>query len=154
MYDFDIRDLPEHRLAGLTHTGPYPEIGRVFEQIGAVFSARGCWEQARGMAGIYYDSPETVAPDALRSFGAVVVGTDFDMPDTLDELRLPAGRHAVLRLKGPYTGLAAAWQHLYAVALPQSGAEPADQPPFELYVNSPFDTAPDDLLTDICVPLK
>ncbi len=154
MYEFELRDLPPYRLAGLYHSGPYPEIGRTFEELGAVFTSRGFWPQARSMAAIYYDSPEAVEPDVLRSFAAVEVSDDFVTPEDLKEVTLPGGRHAVLRLTGPYTGLAAAWQHLYSVCLPGSGEVPADAPPFELYPNSPFDTAPADLLTNICVPLR
>jgi AraC family transcriptional regulator len=38
--------------------------------------------------------------------------------------------------------------------LPRSGREPADAAMFDIYLNSPMDTAPEDLLTEICLPLK
>jgi hypothetical protein len=37
---------------------------------------------------------------------------------------------------------------------PGSGEESADSPAFEVYPNSPMDTPPEDLLTEICLPLK
>ena len=37
--------------------------------------------------------------------------------------------------------------------LVQSGREAADAPVFEEYLNSPKDTAPADLVTEICLPL-
>jgi AraC family transcriptional regulator len=37
--------------------------------------------------------------------------------------------------------------------LPQSGLALRDAPPFEEYINSPFDTTPADLLSDIYLPL-
>ncbi len=43
---------------------------------------------------------------------------------------------------------------MYGVWLPESGEEPGDAPPHEVYLNAPQDTAPDDLLTDVVVPLK
>ena len=72
----------------------------------------------------------------------------------LEQVTLPAGRHAVLTYQGPYAGLPAAYDQLFGLWLPQSGEEPADSPVFEIYLNSPMDTAPDDLLTEICLPLK
>jgi AraC family transcriptional regulator len=47
----------------------------------------------------------------------------------------------------------AAYQWLYGTWLVQSGEEPADAPVFEEYLNSPRDTAPADLLSDIYLPL-
>ncbi|MEP4151303.1 MAG: GyrI-like domain-containing protein [Lentilitoribacter sp.] len=38
--------------------------------------------------------------------------------------------------------------------MPEAGHEFADAPPFEKYLNSPRDTAPSDLITEIHVPLK
>ncbi|MEX0337673.1 MAG: GyrI-like domain-containing protein, partial [Arenibacterium sp.] len=64
------------------------------------------------------------------------------------------GRHAVLRLKGPYSGVQAAYDHLYGQWFAASGEEPADAPPYELYLNTPMDTAPEDLITEIHAPLK
>ncbi len=69
-------------------------------------------------------------------------------------MHLPGGETAVLRFKGHYSGLPAAYDYLYGTWLPQSGHDAADSPPYEFYVNSPMDTAPEDLLTDISVPLK
>jgi AraC family transcriptional regulator len=59
----------------------------------------------------------------------------------------------VLRFRGPYATMRAAYQWLYGEWLVQSGAQPADAPVFEEYLNSPRDTAPNDLLTDIHLPL-
>lgn len=154
MYPFEIRDTQPLRIAALPHRGAYPEIGRAFGQVAAVFTAQGLWPQARGMVGVYYDSPEDVPEEDLRSHAGIAVEADFTLPSDLQEVLLPGGRHGVLTLNGPYSGLRLAWDHLYCTALPQSGAEPADQPPFEVYLNDPSDCAPADLVTEIHVPLK
>jgi AraC family transcriptional regulator len=60
----------------------------------------------------------------------------------------------VVTYKGPYSGLEAAYTALFGNWLPESGEEPADAPCYELYLNSPMDTAPEDLITEICLPLK
>ncbi|MEO1779509.1 MAG: AraC family transcriptional regulator [Pseudomonadota bacterium] len=154
MYDVKVMDAPPRRLAGLAHTGPYEEVGRAFEQVVAVFSAHNLWPQARGMVAVGYDDPNTVAPEALRSFAGIDVGAAFAMRSDLSEVSVPAGPHAVLRVTGPYAQLGAAYDHLFGQWLPGSAREPADAPPYEVYLNSPQDTAPADLITDIHVPLK
>ncbi len=64
------------------------------------------------------------------------------------------GEYAVLRHKGPYADMKAAYDWFYGQWLPQSGREPANAPPVEEYLNSPQDTPPMELLTDIYLPLK
>ena len=46
-----------------------------------------------------------------------------------------------------------AYQWLYGQWLVQSGREVADSPVFEGYLNNPRDTAPEQLLPDIYLPL-
>lgn len=79
-------------------------------------------------------------------------------PDTpiaapLTTVLLPATRVAALTFRGPYGGLPAGYTQLLGVWLPASGEVTADPPMYEIYLNTPMDTAPADLLTEICLPL-
>tara|TARA_R110002096_G_scaffold47539_21_gene126778 strand:- start:28 stop:492 length:465 start_codon:yes stop_codon:yes gene_type:complete len=154
MHPVRIRREPSRSLVGLPHKGPYIEIGRAYEKLGALMAARGLMGDVRGMIAVYYDRPEDKAPEDLRSHAAfaVPIGTKADAP--LKLLPLPGGDHAVLRYQGPYAGLAGAYDQLFQQWLPNSGREPADGPVFELYHNTPADTPPEDLVTEICLPLK
>jgi len=153
MYPVITRTDPVRRLAAVPHKGPYHEIGRVFEKLGGTVAARGLYGQVGKMVGVYYDSPADVKPADLRSHAGFEALEDMALAAPLEEVRLPAGRHAVLTFKGPYAGLAAAYDQLFGVWLPSSGEAPADSPVFEVYLNTPMDTAPEDLLTEICLPL-
>ena len=153
MYDVIIRTDPARRLAGLPHKGAYHEIGKSFEAFGAICESRQLWPQLGAVLGVYFDSPDDVAEAELRSFA----GAEFSgavLPDGMEEVSLPGGRAAVLTYKGPYSGIHSAYHSLFGNWLPQSGEEPADQPCYEVYLNNPRDTAPEDLLTEICLPLK
>jgi AraC family transcriptional regulator len=153
MYDVTIRTEPARRLAGLTHQGPYMGIGKCFESFSAICESRGLWPQVGAVLGVYYDNPETIPESELRSFA----GGEFrggGLPDGMEEANLPGGKTAVLTFKGPYTEVQAAYNSLFGNWLPKSGEEPADAPCYEIYLNSPRDTAPEDLLTEICLPLK
>lgn len=153
MFPVITRTDPARRLAALPHKGPYIEIGRAFEKLGSTVAARGLYGRFGHMVGVYYDSPADVKPADLRSHAGLQAPEDMALAPPLEEVRLPAGRHAVLTFKGPYAGLAAAYDQLFGVWLPNSGEAPADSPVFEVYLNSPMDTAPEDLLTEICLPL-
>lgn len=153
MFPINIEIHPGRRVAAVRHTGPYPEISRAFAALGAILNRCGLIGEARGMVAVYYDDPSAVAKAALRSHAGIVIGDHVSIPESLEEVRLPAGRHAVMQFRGPYAGLPAAYDTLYGSWLPSSSEEPADAPPFEIYHNTPMDTAPEDLRTDICIPL-
>ncbi|MFZ1467677.1 MAG: AraC family transcriptional regulator [Paracoccaceae bacterium] len=154
MYPVTIRIDPARRLCTIRHKGPYPEIGRAFEKLSATIAARGLFDQVNNMVGVYHDSPADTAAADLRSHAGFEVRHDTPIDAPLEEVTLPGGRHAVLAFKGPYAGLQTAYDQLFGIWLPDSGQEPGDGPLFEVYLNSPMDTAPDDLLTEICMPLR
>ena len=154
VFPIDITDQPPRRVAAVAHTGPYPEIGGAFEKLSAIISVRGLWPAVRGGVAVYYDDPAAVEAQALRSHAGFVLDEAAAMPAGLDEVRLAAGPAAVLHFKGPYAGLEAAYSYLYGTWLAQSGREPADAPVYEVYLNGPSDVPPDELLTEIVVPLK
>ncbi|MEM8728530.1 MAG: AraC family transcriptional regulator [Pseudomonadota bacterium] len=154
MYHIEIKYLPATRLASMPHKGAYPEIRKAFEKLETILSTGGLWPQTRGMAGVYFDDPNAVAIEELTSLAAVILPEGTDMPEGLTEHILPGGRHAVLMLEGPYTGLQAAYDHLYGAWFPNSGEEPGDAPSFEIYLNAPHNTPATELRTQICAPLK
>jgi AraC family transcriptional regulator len=154
MYGVKVEDAPERRLAAMAHVGAYNGVSKSYEKVAAVFTIRDLWKHARGMVGIYYDDPSTVPEAELRSYAAVELADDVVVPDPLEEVLIRGDESAVLVMKGAYTGLQEAYEWLYGQWLPQSGRMPADQPSYEIYLNSPMDTAPADLLTQIYVPLQ
>ena len=153
MYDVEIRDMPARKLAGLAHKGPYHEIGRSFQQLFAIIAARGLFPHIGPGVGIYYDDKDEKPAEDLKSHAAVVLN-DIDAPEGTETVEIPGGKSAVLTLKGPYSGLAAAWDYLYADWLVSSGEAFGNVAPYEVYLNDPTDTAPDDLMTEIVIPLK
>lgn len=154
MFDVEIKQMEAMQIAGLPHRGDYQKIGLAFDKASSVATAENLWPQVLAMAGVYFDDPGSVPEDELRSFGGFGLKPGTTLPDSLESFDIPAGPCAVLRLKGPYAGLRAAYDYLYGDWLEHSGREPADRPSYEVYLNSPMDTAPDALLTDICLPLK
>ncbi|MEL7301015.1 MAG: AraC family transcriptional regulator [Pseudomonadota bacterium] len=155
MFNVTLENTPALRIVAQPHKGDYTNIARAFEQFGAVMTARGLWPHTRGMLGAYYDDPMETPTEELRSLAGAVVDDAMEVPNGLTEIRIPAGPIATLHFKGPYGGLPQAYDFLYGKWLPENGKEPNnDVVSFERYLNSPMDTAPDELLTDICVPLK
>ncbi|MEX3007943.1 GyrI-like domain-containing protein [Hoeflea sp. TYP-13] len=153
MFDVEIRQMPDRHMGAIPHTGPYTEIGNCFVRLGEIASSPVFRPNVQGVAAIYHDDPNLVAEADLRSHAGLLIGKGTDLPEGLEEVLLEAGDYAVLTYKGPYNGVRAAYDHLFGHWLPNSDREPAEAPCYELYLNSPADTKPDDLLTEIYLPL-
>ena len=156
MYPIEIRYEPARRLAAIVHTGAYDKIGHAFERLAATIGSRGLLPQTGKIIAVYYNDA-LISEAALRSHASFEVGAATPITAPLEEVMLPAGRYAVLRFKGPYPGLPMAFDHLVTAWLPSSGEVVAKDfdhtPTFDIHLNSPLDTAPEELLTEICLPL-
>lgn len=153
MHPVTTRTEPPRQVVALRHKGAYAEIGKSFEAFSAMCESRQLWPQVGPVIGLYLDSPDDVPEQDLRSYAGAEFKGD-QTPEGMESLTIPGGKTAVLTYKGPYSGLQAAYHSLFGNWLPDSGEEPADQPCYEIYLNDPRETAPEDLLTEICLPLK
>ncbi|MCK7612544.1 AraC family transcriptional regulator [Roseibium sediminicola] len=154
MHDVEIKSLPAEKLAFLRHKGPYMQIGQAFEKLVGVLVGRNLIGQAQSTKALFFSDPTRVPEDELESVAGVGVAEDFPVEAPLEAMETRGGDYAVLHYKGPYANMKLAYDWLYGEWLTQSGREPADAPCMEIYLNNPRDTAPADLLTDICLPLK
>jgi len=140
------------RVHALVHRGPASTIPHTWwrlMQIAGEWPVRGCIGVATG------DGDEgTESPDRGFTYHAAVV-LEGEPPRSSDfvPIEVAGGRYAQHTLTGPYTQINAAISALYAAWLPQSGFEPDDRPVLEVY-HSPFDTPPQDLRTDLLIPIR
>jgi AraC family transcriptional regulator len=150
----EIRALPEKRVATVAHRGPYDTIWKAFEQLGKITEAARWFEtKPPVLVGIYYDDPMSMPPAELRSNAGVLVSKSLLLPPRLGEVRIAAGRYAVTTHIGPYQKLADVWARFMGEWLPASGEQFGQGATFELYLNTPLDTRPEDLKTELYVPL-
>jgi len=148
-----IETVPEMKVATVHHVGPYNQISEAFGRLGALagplIGTPGCM-----MVGIYHDDPEAVPPAELRSDAGLVVPPTAKVPPGLDTTTIPAGRYAKAIHKGPYELLGDAWSQLMGGWIPQHDERIGDGVSFEVYRNTPMDAKPEDLITELYVPLK
>ena len=154
MFNVTTDSMPEKRLAALLHKGPYDGIGKCFERLVETATKENLWPRTAGTVGVHYCDPNVVDEKDLRAHAGLVMTDQQPFPQELEEVVLPAGPCAILQYKGPYTAIKVAYDYLYGDWLPKSGKEPADLPPYEVYLNNPADTEESELLTNIVIPLQ
>ena len=155
MYDVTIREQKPQDVIGLDHRGSYMTIGKSFDTLTGLMASRGLFGPENRIIAVYYDDPDSVAEEDLRSTACfTTVRADIAVEPPLRRFTVAGGRYAVLLHRGPYSDLHLAYAWLYRQWLPQSNLAVRNEPPLEIYLNTPQDTAPTDLLTEICIPVE
>jgi len=153
--DVSIDQMPELRVGAVRHTGPYMQINRAFAKLGEIVDNAGVKKtKERAMLAIYYDDPETTPPEQLRSEAALTFPENTTLPRGLEEHTIPGGRYAKTTFVGPYEKLGDVWARFMGEWLPASGERVRNSPSYEIYRNTPEDTKPEDLRTDLYIPLE
>jgi len=159
MYTTEIKDLAPFRMAATRHVGDYMKVDESFQRV-LIWNAKvGVVRGETRMIGIFHDDPSSVATSELRSDVGIVVDDDVAIdngPDNkgINVVNISGGRYAVVEFKGPYAELQGGYDWLFTKWLPDSNEEAAESPVYEEYLNNPKTTAPADLRTNICLPLK
>ncbi len=147
-----IVTLQPQRIAFVRHVGPYNEVGKAFETLMEWAAPRALIAGAT-VLGVSWDDPAITPPERIRYDAALTVDASVVAEDHIGVRELAGGDYVVVTHEGPYENLSQTYDFLYGRWLPDSGRELMDAPPFEVYLNHPDSTEPDDLLTDVHVPL-
>ncbi len=153
-FPVSIETLPDVRCASVAHTGSYMQIDRAMGRLFEGLATQRLLAGPPRMIGLFFDDPDLVPTEQLRSMACVPVGREAKPSAPLGETTLRGGLYARLRYQGPYANMKDAYRWLWGVWLPQSGYDPADAYVFEEYLNDPRNVPPPDLLTDIHLPLQ
>jgi AraC family transcriptional regulator len=112
------------------------------------------WSAVRERIGMCPDEA-TMVPDAEARYqaGFFCEGELPVMSDEVQRVTVPGGRWAVSIHQGSYETLWQSWNRLYRDWLPASGLVLRDAAPFEIYLSNIKTTPPDELLTEIWIPI-
>lgn len=149
----EIVNMKAKRVAGLRHVGPYDACGQAWDKLLPEMGRLGWLGGEHCMLGLCYDDPETTSDADIRYDACVVVDDSFQAFGKLNIHTVPGGDFAVTTHLGPYNQLGDTYAALCGQWLPESGREARDEPAFEVYVNDPEGTEPEDLITEIYLPL-
>lgn len=142
------------RVAFLRHVGPYDEVGETWGRLTSPLGREGHLGGEQMMFGICYDDPAVTPAEKIRYDACVTVNESFAPFEGIETKIVEGGEFAVATYQGPYSGLSKAYNELFGQWLPRSGRELRNAPPMECYLNSPENTEPSELLTDIFAPIE
>lgn len=143
------------QVAMIRHQGSYDQIGPKFEQLWGWVESNNI--PAKRSIGIYWDNPDFVPVDQLRSAACaeVPIGSNVgSLGPGIEMGQIPGGNYVTSRHVGPYSGLGAAWGQLVDYIEKYLKKTISDNPAFEVYVNDPSDTPEDQLITELYMPVN
>lgn len=106
------------------------------------------------MIGISHDDPQVTEASRFRYDACMTVDRDVTPEGDVGKKTIAGGRYAVFVHEGPYEGFEETYGRIFGAWLPESGEQLREEPCFELYLNSPDQTPPEDLRTEIWLPLR
>ncbi|OHB80148.1 MAG: hypothetical protein A2Z25_07105 [Planctomycetes bacterium RBG_16_55_9] len=150
----EIKNIEKMRVAFVRHVGPYDEVGNAWDRLCMTLGKAGCLGSGSQFVGICYDDPDVTAPEKIRYDACITVDESFEPEGDIAVQTIGGGEYAVTTHFGPYNKLGLTYNKLFGEWLLQNDRELRSEPCLEFYLNDPDCTEPEDLLTDICLPLK
>jgi len=141
-------------VAFVRHIGPYDQCGPAWEKLCQRLGREGKLAGGPEFIGLCHDDPEVTDPQKIRYDACVVVDEQYGPAGEIGVQTIPGGDYAITTHKGPLGGLKETYANLFGQWLPGSGRRTRNEPSFEIYLNDPNTTPPEDLLVDIYVPLE
>lgn len=151
--DVVVRHLEPTRVAFVRHVGPYTACGPAWVALSDALRRQGVLVENPLMVGVCYDNPAFVAPAKLRYDACATVGADYAPCPGLAVQVLAGGDFATARHRGPYAAVGAIYAELFRWAA-QSARPVRPAPSLEIYLNDVHTTAPEDLLTEVWLPIQ
>jgi AraC family transcriptional regulator len=149
-----IETLAPVKVAYVRHVGPFDTTGGAWQRLFSWAGPRGLLGPQMKLLTVWLDDPEVTPPEKLRGDVCITVSGDVVPEGEIGVREVAGGEYAVATHRGPYEQLGETYAHLCAQWAPRNGRELRDEPGFEVYLNNPQTTRPEDLLTDVYVPLE
>lgn len=150
----EIKEMPELNVVYCRHTGQFNQIGKAYEKLMK-------WAGPRGLLNfpvtktitVYHDDPTITAIEQVRQSACITVDKDVKVDSEFGKMKLESGKYAVGHFEIDEKGFEKAWNTM-CLWFTESGYQPRDGYPYELYYNSPEEDSKRIFVLDICIPVK
>ncbi|HOO37032.1 MAG TPA: AraC family transcriptional regulator [Deltaproteobacteria bacterium] len=156
---YEIREVPELTVMAITktglHDGAFLEAGsQAFTQL-YEFIEQHMLHEIIGyrLSIVPYIPYEMNDPDAFIQCG-FSINRMIQPHGDVEIQTISGGKYAVFSYHGPYDFIYQTWNSAYFTCVLANNEQVRNVPPFEIYFNSPRDTAPEDLKVEIHIPIR
>jgi AraC family transcriptional regulator len=152
----EVRVIEPMRAAAMRQVGAYSEIGALFEKLMTWAGRNRMFGPGTRVLGLCHDDPEMTRPEECRYDACLALDPGRPVPTEsgVNEILIQGGEYAVAVHRGPHCDLPQTYALVCGQWCPRFGRELRDVPCIENYLNHAWNTAPEDLRTEIYVPLE
>lgn len=154
MDNIQIKEMPAMDLIYCRHVGAFDQIGNAYEKLMKWAGPRGLlhFPETKTLT-VYHDDPSVTEIDKVRQSACITVNGEVKPEGEFGKMNIPCGKHAVGRFEIDPVGFEQAWKSM-CLWLSESGYQPADANPYELYHNDHTQHPEGKFILDICIPVK
>lgn len=152
--DIQIKELPKLRVAYCRHTGAFEQIGTAYEKLFRWAGPRGLVQFPKTKTlTVYHDDPTVTAIEKVRQSACITIDEPVKPEGEIGTMEVPAGKYAVGGFEITEEGFQDAWDSM-CNWLTDSGYQPDEGFPYELYHNNHKEHPEHKFILDICIPVK
>lgn len=152
--NIEIKEMPALELLGCKHVGAFDQIGQAYGKLMQWAGPKGLLSDPNlKTATVYHDDPKVTDINKLRQSACITKHSDIKPEGEISELTVEAGLYAVGRFEVSATEFKQAWDSM-CIGVAESGYQPKDAAPYELYHNNHEEHPEKKFIVDICIPVK
>lgn len=152
--DFEIKEMPVMKAIYVRHTGEFYQIGNAYEKLFRWAGPRGLlnFPETKTLT-LYHDDPKVTDMEKVRQSACLIVNKDVKVEGEVGKLDIKAGKYVVGHFEISPDEFTKAWDAT-CLWLSESGFQPEDGSPYELYHNNHEEHPEKKFIVDICIPVK
>jgi AraC family transcriptional regulator len=151
-----LMSFPDKKVCCITVTGKYgsEETYKAWEELGDFAAKNRIIGWRPELYAIYYDDPDLLNENLCSSDICIAVSKDIREEGRVKYKTIKGSKCLVFRYKGPYQHLWDIYDYIYRIWILKSDYRLSVLPPFEKYLNYSDKIKPDNLLTEIYLPIQ
>lgn len=150
----EIRQIDEVKVIFIQSIGDYNNVGPAWGRLCEFAGRNNLFGKSTKMIGVSHDDPEITETSKLRYDACISLDKEVKPEGEIGVKEIAGGKYAVFIHKGPYADLHKSYNDIFRNWFPGSEFELGDSDSLEIYLNDPDSVRPEELLTEICIPLK
>jgi AraC family transcriptional regulator len=152
--NIEILEMPAMDVIYCRFTGPFDQIGVAYDKLFKWAGPRGLlnFPETKGIT-FYHDDPKVMQPGKTTQSACITVKGNVKTEGEIGKMTIPSGKHVVGHFEIGPTEFQQAWDSV-CLWLSESGYQPADASPYELYHNNHELHPEKKFIVDICIPVK
>jgi AraC family transcriptional regulator len=149
-----VKEMPEMNVIYCRHQGKFDQIGQAYGKLMQFAGPRGLLNAPESKTlTVYHDDPSVTEIEKVRQSACLIVNRDVKVEGEIGKMTIPGGKYAVGHFEISVNEFEQAWNTM-CVWFTESGYEPGEGNPYELYHSDCNDNPEHKFILDICIPVK